>query len=176
MMSNHSKTLIHTALLCEAQSIIQFLKLIANKTVPNIYENDSYVLVVSGIGKDATIEALTKIFQMYTLHKAINIGIAGCKDESIAIGTLCCCTHSLPNILHTTLSTSLNAITNKEKLSSTLVDMEAQFFMNVCEQYLPKEKIFCLKVVSDYLSSQIPKKQFVIELIQKNMPLIKEIL
>lgn len=54
--------------------------------------------------------------------------------------------------------------------------MEAQFFMNVCEQYLSKEKIFCLKVVSDYLSANIPKKQFVIELIQKNMPLIKEIL
>jgi hypothetical protein len=30
--------------------------------------------------------------------------------------------------------------------------------------------------VSDYLSQEIPKKQFVTDLIQKNIPLIKEIL
>jgi nucleoside phosphorylase len=88
MVSNLSKTLIHTALLCEAQPIIQYLKLLKNKDVPNMYENETHILMVSGIGKTATLKALTPIFNNYPVKKAINIGIAGCQDNTLAIGTL----------------------------------------------------------------------------------------
>lgn len=176
MVSNTSKTLIHTALLCEAQPLIQYLKLFKNKEFPNIYENDQYVLIVSGIGKIATQMALELIFKTYKIHKALNIGIAGCKEETISIGTLCCTTHILNNIRYETLITHDKPLENKEQLSTTLVDMEANYFLKKCEAFLDKEKIYCLKVVSDYLSREIPKKQFVTDLIQKNIPLIKEIL
>jgi len=175
MVSNLSKTLIHTALLCEAQPIIQYLKLLKNKDVPNMYENETHILMVSGIGKTATLKALTPIFNNYPVKKAINIGIAGCKDNTLAIGTLCCTTHALNNIVFTTLSTHESAIDNNEALTTVLVDMEAQYFFDVCKSFVPHESIYCLKVVSDYLSTTIPTKEFVSGLIQKNMALIKEI-
>lgn len=176
MVSNLSKTLIHTALLCEVQPLIQYLKLFKNKDFPQIYENESYVVIISGIGKNATQKALQLIFNNYSIHKAINLGIVGCKDKQIPIGTLCCTTHTLKNIRHESLSTHDSPLDDKEKLQTTLVDMEADYFLEECEKFLKKEKIYCLKVVSDYLSQEIPKKQFVTDLIQKNIPIIKEIL
>lgn len=175
-MSNLSKILIHTALLCEAQPFIQTLKLIKNKTVPNVYENETHVLIVSGIGKTATFQALETIFKEYVIHKAFNIGIAGCQDESIAIGTLCCSTHHLNMVLFTTLSTSDTVIEDKKKIKTTLVDMESHYFMQMCQEHLPKEEIYCFKVVSDYLSATIPSKQFVTSIIQQNIFKLKEIL
>ncbi|MFA7083245.1 MAG: nucleoside phosphorylase [Arcobacteraceae bacterium] len=175
MMSNSSKTLIHTALLCEAQTLIQFLKL--HKINSNLYENEKYSLVISGIGKLATQKYLTKILQKQKFNKAINIGIAGCQDETIAIGTLFCTTHkSLENIPYATLSTVDIALNCKKKLTTLLADMEAKYFIQICETFVAHENIYCLKIVSDYLSSDIPKKAFVTTLVQKNLPLIKEIL
>lgn len=175
-MSNLSKTLIHTALLCEAQPLIQSLKLIKNKIVPNIYENETYILVVSGIGKRATLQALETIFKTYCVHKALNIGIAGCKEESIAIGTLCCSTHHFNNIRFATLSTFDAAVEDKKSVETTLVDMEFHSFMQICQEHLPKEQIFCFKIVSDYLSATLPSKQFVTSIIQQNILTLKEIL
>jgi nucleoside phosphorylase len=176
MVSNSSKTLIHTALLCEAQPLIQSLKLTKNKTVPQMYENETHLLVVSGIGKKATLKALSEIFKMYSFHKAINVGIAGCKEEHIAVGTLFCTTHTNTQMPYASLCTHDTPVEDKSILSATLVDMEAQYFMQLCQEYLPKEQIYCLKVVSDYCNRALPSKQFVTNLIQQNILKIKEIL
>lgn len=176
MMSNSSKTFIHTALLCEAQPLIQYLKLVKNKDFPTLYENDQYVLMVSGIGKTATQTALQFILNQYLLKKAINIGIAGCKDRTIPIGTLCCTTHIINNIRYESITSYDKPLDNHEELTTTLVDMESQYFLEMCKAFIEKEKCYCFKVVSDYLSKEIPKKQFVTDLIQKNILLIKEIL
>jgi nucleoside phosphorylase len=176
MVSNSSKTLIHTALLCEAQPLIQLLKLTKNKTVPHIYENETHLLVVSGMGKKATLKTISEIVKTHSFHKAINLGIAGCKDEQIAIGTLCCTTHTNTTMPYVSLGTHDTPVEDKSSLSTTLVDMEAQYFMQVCQEYLSKEQIYCLKVVSDYCNSTIPSKAFVNNLIQQNILKIKEIL
>ncbi len=174
-MQKTDKTLIHTALLCEAISTIQYLKLIKNKDYPYLYENKNYVLLVSGIGKENTLKTLDEVFKNQIFKKAINIGIVGCKDKTINIGTLCCPTHNLTNILHTTLSTKDFAIENKEDIKTTLVDMESKYFFQKCEENCINE-IYCFKVVSDYLDAKIPKKEFVTSLIQKNMQILKEYL
>ncbi len=60
-----TKTLIHTALLAEAQPLINFLKLKQNISLnlPNgnkifFDDNENYILIVSGIGKENTIKSL----------------------------------------------------------------------------------------------------------------------
>ncbi|RXJ87474.1 nucleoside phosphorylase [Arcobacter sp. CECT 8985] len=163
-----NKTLIHSALLCECQCVINFFKLKQDKSCSafKLYHNEKIVLVVSGIGKENTINALRFAFDNFIISKAINIGIAGCKDQSIDIGTLFTTNKKIKNLNFTTLTTIDKPLDNKLNLKTTLVDMEAFYFEEYCKQYC--ENIIVLKVVSDYLDTNIPKKSFIIDLMQNN--------
>ncbi len=155
-------TLIHTALLCEAMPIIQRLKL--KKISKNFYQKDKIYLLVSGIGEKNTKRVLNDFLYAHEVKKAINIGIAGCGDKNIAIGDIFCINKTLPNIPSCSL-TSVKKPT--DKIDTTLVDMEAKFFSEICKKYEIEYIIF--KVVSDYLDDTIPKKEFVSSLIQKSL-------
>ena len=167
-----SKILIHTALLPEAQPLINFLKLKQNNTVQNLPngnklytdQNDKYLLIVSGIGKENTLKALDFIYRNYEIEKAINIGIAGCGDSSVKIGTLFCTNRLLPNINFAPITTVDEPLESDENLETLLVDMEAKYFIEKSKEYC--NNLYCFKIVSDYLETQIPKKAFVIELIE----------
>lgn len=166
------KTLIHTALLSEAQPLINFLKLKQDDNVQNLPkgiklfndENNRYLLIVSGIGKENTLVSLDFVYQNYEIKKAINLGIAGCCDSSVKIGTLFCTNRLLPNINFAPITTVDEALESDENLETLLVDMEARYFIEKSKEYC--DNIYCFKVVSDYLETQIPKKAFVIELIE----------
>jgi nucleoside phosphorylase len=175
-MSNPHKTLIHTALIYEARPLIQTLKLRQNTLLPTIYENDMYILVVSGIGKNNTTESLETLFKKQAFKRAVNIGIAGCKEKEIPIGTLFCTNQQLKTVPNATISCVTEPLDAKSSLSSLLVDMESDAFLEVCTKYLPQNECFVFKVVSDYCNSDIPKKSFVIDLIQKQIKTIKEFL
>lgn len=177
------KTLIHTALLSESQSIINFLKLKQNNNIQNlpnytksikIFSNENIILVVSGMGKNKTIEALNFVFNNFKIKKAINVGIAGCKDKTIDIGTLFCTTNNCDGIKTATITTLKKPLDDKHLLDTTLVDMESEHFYKFCSSKV--DEIYILKVVSDYLDTTIPKKSFVIELIQNSYKLWKKIL
>lgn len=165
-------TLICCALLAEAKPFIGTLKL--TKEAPNIYANETIALLISGIGFENTKQTLSEIFRSYSFEKALNIGIAGCSDKTIPIGTLFCTTHKLESIEKTTLKSYEKPVTCKEDVRTTLVDMEADIFLKECEKYLKKENIYIFKVVSDYLESTIPSKSFVNSLIQKNIKKVKK--
>ena len=93
-MKTKIKTLIHTALVAEAKPIIGHFKLKCIEKVPfNVYKNDDILLVVSGIGGEKTKSALAYALSLYEPKTAINIGIAGCSDKSVKIGSLFCTTH-----------------------------------------------------------------------------------
>lgn len=177
-----TKTLIYCALLPEAQSIINFLKLKQDNTITNLpkgnklftNEDKKYLLIVSGIGKENCEKSLDFIFENYKIDKAINIGIVGCSDSKIKIGTLFCTNRLLPNINFAPISTVDEALESDENLQTLLVDMEAKYFIEKSKEYL--KDIYCFKVVSDYLDLEIPKKSFVIELIQKSLPIWKKYL
>lgn len=172
-MSKPLKTLIHTALPSEARPLIQTLKLQQNSFFPKIYENDETLLIISGMGKSNTLKALTDIFQDYTFERAINVGIAGCRDETYEIGTLFCTTHELWEGYEGDITTVETPLDNKEALQTLLVDMECEHFLKVATKHLPKEQCMVFKVVSDYCNASIPKKSFVIELIQKHVQTIQ---
>lgn len=165
--------LIHTALLCEAQSFIEYYKLKKTNSYPKIYANDSLIICISGVGEENTIKALEYVFKNYKITKAFNIGIASCNDTNITIGSLFCTNQKLQEIQTLPLITSNIAVTNSQEKQTTLFDMEGSFFENICLNYLTKENIFIFKVVSDYLNDEILPKDFVKSLIHKQTILLK---
>lgn len=154
--------LIHSALLCEAQPIIDRFKL--QKISSSIYKNDDLIVAISGIGEKKTKECLKSIFSTEKIEKAINIGIAGCKDKEIDIGELFCINKTLEGIKTTTITTVKKPTCN---IDTTLVDMEAKAFEFTCKEFGVEYLIF--KVVSDYLDERIPKKAYVTELIKESL-------
>ena len=170
-MSNIYKTLIHTALIHEAKTIIDYFNLVQNVTFDRhtIYQNDKIVLIVSGIGKYNTNRSLSFIYEKYDINRAINIGICGCRDLTIELGSLFCIGKELSQIKTATLTTRDEVVTNKTELKTLLVDMEAKYFIENSKKYLEVKDIFVFKVVSDYLSEKIPNKTFVHTIIKKSI-------
>lgn len=162
------KVLIHAALQAEVQYIINYYKLKQDNSVQNfkLFYNDKILIAISGMGKVKTINTLNYIFENYNITKAINIGIAGCCDSSIKIGTLFCINRLLPNINFASITCVDEALDSDENLETLLVDMESKYFNDVCSKNI--KDIYIFKVVSDYLDTTIPKKSFVIDLIQKS--------
>lgn len=168
--------LIHTALFAEAKAFVDHFKLTCTQSKPHkIYQNDSIVLCVTGIGKQKS-EQIEEIFLKYPIKKAFNIGIAGCKDKTIPLGTLFCTTHNLADVPRASISSVDMALDNAKKLSTLLVDMEAETFVSISEGHLPLDDILVMKIVSDHLDTTIPKKEFVWKIIDKNFSTIKKIL
>ncbi len=162
------KTLIHCALQAEAQYLINYYKLNQDNSVQKfkLFSNEETILIVSGMGKENTKNALHYIFENYEIKKAINIGIAGCCDSSIKIGTLFCTNRLLKNINFASITCVEKPLDSDEDLETLLVDMESSHFKGVCSKFV--KDIYIFKVVSDYLDTTIPKKSFVIDLIQKS--------
>jgi len=157
--------LIHTALLCEAQSFIEYYKL--KKLNSKIYLNDEIAILISGIGKQNTISTLDYMFINYNITKALNIGIAGCNDTSKSIGSLYCTNHQIPNIPFLPLITNDTVSTESSCNTPTLYDMEAKYFQDISTQHLPIDSIFVFKIISDYLSDEKLNKDYVKNLIAK---------
>jgi nucleoside phosphorylase len=175
-MSNSSKILIHTALLCEAQPFIDYYKLKKTNLVPTLYENDNMIVAVLGMKKNQTKKHLAEIFTRFSIKKAFNIGIAGCSNTHIPIGALFCTTHTLSTIEKVDITTVNEPLNDVSQLKTLLVDMESSVFLDTATMHLNKTDCFVFKVVSDYCESKIPKKSFVTQLIFKNLPIIKEYL
>ena len=158
-------TLIHTAFFNEAKPIIEHFKLqFITKEPIKLYKNDSILLAISGMG-EKTLH-VKEITQKYEISKAINIGIAGCKDKSIQIGELFCTNKKLNNIPFATLSCSKEPIDSPNKIKTTLVDMESSYFLEATKDI---EDRYIFKVVSDYLDINVPKKEFVWKIISKSI-------
>lgn len=159
--------LIHTALLCEAQSFIEYYKLKKTNSTPKIYQNENILVVISNVGAQNTFVALDYIFTNYSIKKAFNIGIAGCNDPSISIGSLYCTNHTLKEINSLPLITSDTVVTNSNEKKTTLYDMEAKYFYEKSINHLQKNSIFIFKIVSDHLSEKRLSKDFIKSLITK---------
>lgn len=160
-------TLIHTALVAEAKPIIGHFKLTCKAKQPfNLYEGEGIVLIVSGMGSEKTKAALEYALSLYESKVAINVGIAGCVDKSIAKGTLFCTTHHHLGIPFATCSSHPKAVENALHVNTTLVDREAETFLQTLPQNI---EAYVFKVVSDHLETRIPSKADVGNWITKSM-------
>lgn len=159
--------LIHTALLCEAQTFIEYYKLKKIHSTPKIYANDEMIICISGIKAKNTLSSLDYVYSNFNITKAFNIGVAGCNNSNIKIGNLYCTNQRVKEIETLPLITSDTVVTSSNALATSLYDMEAKFFYEQSQNYLKKEDIFIFKIVSDHLSSKILQKDFIKNLISK---------
>jgi len=169
-------TLIHTALLSEAQIFIEKYKLTKVNSLPKIYTSENMIVLIGGIGKENTFNSLEYLFENYTISKALNIGIAGCSDTTIKIGELFCTNRELEDINTMKCETVDTPQLPSSLIPNTLYDMEASYFLEVVKKYLDKNDIYIFKIVSDHLDSTIPKKDFVKKLINDKFTQISKYL
>jgi len=179
-VSQKPDILIHTALFSEAKPIISHFRLRQYETKPfKIFRGaltggGRITLIVSGVGRDNTREALTFIYEtpsrrkMFT--KALNIGTAGCNDKKIAVGSLFLSHGFLKGIPNLNLQTFDTPVTHLELKASCLVDMEASYFLEISESFIPEGQLYVLKVVSDYLEDSILGKKDIHRLIADTLP------
>jgi len=170
-MPNSPKTLLHTALYPEAKPIIHSFNLIQNKLYEplKVFENDDYILVVGGIGKDKTKQCLPTVYENFNISKAVNVGIAGCKDTRVKLGSLFCTNQTLEGIEKGSITCVNTPLDDATKLDTLLVDMESDAFLEISRNYLKDNNIFVFKIVSDYLDTKIPDKSFVYNSIKKSI-------
>lgn len=148
----------------EARVYIQKLKLSQTKN-KNIYTNKNTVLTITGMGKDAA-DKLQQTFQLYPPNsdtKVINLGIAGCADENVKIGTVFdvgSLHYKDDNInLHEGANCHSFETVQNEKFNGFLCDMESFFLVKEALKHVEKQKIKVYKVVSDHLKdAKIPNK------------------
>jgi hypothetical protein len=158
-------TLIHTALFAEAKPIIEKLRLqFVQKKPYRVYRNKNIILVISGIGKKTYI--LKDIIEEYNFKKAINIGIAGCRDKNITIGELFSTIDKLDNIPYGSITTVDKPIDNPKEIKTLLIDMESKYFLDLTKDI---DKVYVFKIVSDYLDTTIPSKRFVWKIIENSL-------
>ena len=164
--------LLHTALKCEAQALIEHYKLEKIKNEFVIYKKNNIVLTISGIGKNNTRKSLENIFSIYKITKAINIGIVGCSNKKINKGSFFSTNEYPKNIKKMNLITVKKSQTNNTK-KNCLYDMEAKYFNNTCSKNINENYIYVFKVVSDWLDDTILPKDFVKQLIKQNIKRIE---
>ena len=188
--------IIVTASLTEAKPIIDALYL---KRLPhhpfNLYGDEQYLLIISGIGVLATATACSYAMALY--HEEImhiyNIGICGCVDEHISLGTPLLINKLYdpyqerdfyPDIIlsHPFLERDLSSYAKpvyrwqKEDITTTLVDMEGVGFFTAGASYLGVHQMSLIKIVSDYLldDNATIDKAFIATLIQENITVLLE--
>jgi len=161
--------LIHTALLCEAQTFIERLKLKKTNSSPKIYSNETIIVAISGVGKENTISTLQYVFDHFTISKAYNIGVAGIGNSGIKIGELFSVIEKLDGIKQAKLiSVDRPKLLCKDTQKDILYDMEGNYFLEFCLNYLDIENISIFKIVSDHLSDKKLSKDFIKNLIAKH--------
>ncbi len=167
-------TYIVTALISEAQPIIEFLNLTKkeDKNFP-IFTNHNTTLIVSGMGKINSAIAVTYI---KPTNKIINIGICG--SNSHKIGDI----YNIKKIIDKSSQKVVHLNPNGETLTcvdtpqndpslfkNTLVDMESFGFFQAARKFIEKENILLYKIVSDKISDTILTPKEVHDLITPHL-------
>jgi len=188
--------IIVTALHPEAKPFIRHFGLKKDSTSPKvpIYRNERICVVVSGFGSIRSAIATSTILSKFKEHQNMtlfNIGISGCRDYMVPIGTPFLVNqikdHDREKQFHPDILfkhpleeadlESFNYPISREKgsiLTTLLVDMEAAGCFEAATVFLPVHQVQCIKIVSDHLNIFECTKESISELIHKNMHLIEE--
>ncbi len=177
--------LIHTATYTEAKELIKRLELKrADSRLFKIYQNEAFILIISGIGKiDAAAATAYALTRYPHIEKAVNFGSCAAKrefqlgqllnakkivdmdDHKVYRSSIC---DGLPNI---TIGTYSEPAT-KSKFDAA--DMEASAFAKVCIRFGVEFRSF--KIVSDWFEPNSVSSKLVQSLILDNIDEISNIL
>ncbi|MFQ6606068.1 MAG: hypothetical protein ACE5DP_00215 [Fidelibacterota bacterium] len=180
---------ITTALPSEARPIIRSLSLEQDHkgSLPKLYGNDEYTLLITGVGGVSVEKALGRFFKHLSERKRlffVNVGIAGGEQKRANIGEMYVINKIveaatgktyLPDILlrhslqEAALLTVEKAVTHPSNKDFHLVDMEAASVWKVASQFLPPHRMLFLKIVSDYCDGTPISAKQIQELVQENI-------
>lgn len=152
-----------------------------------VFKNDKVTLLICGTGKIKSAIALTYLLSKSNISSEdllINIGICGCKDPNIPLGSLFLCNKIIdndtkhtfyPDILfkHNFKESSIEttSLINKDSkcFSSKLIDMESSSIYEAASTFLQPHQIMFIKIVSDHLDTTITK-DFISKIIFSHSP------
>lgn len=182
---------IAAALYCEAKPFIDRFSLKRDNTSNKfqVFKNDDVILIVTGTGSINIACGCTYLITKFEANKYdtfLNVGICGSIDYNVKIGTAVLCNKIINNsdkrefypdmiFKHPFKEGSIESFNNVVKKSSLndnicgdFVDMESAAFFEAVSIFMPPHRIYCLKIVSDYLDSDNFKKEDAANLIKFN--------
>ncbi len=169
--------LVHVALFSEARPIIDYFDLKQHETKPfKIFRSRSTLLIVSGVGEANTLAALKHVYSRYRFRKAVNVGLAGCSNHRVSLGSLYRCFGAMDEVPFLPLSTHNEPVTGFSGNHVSLVDMEGEYFLDYVRQFHSADSIWILKVVSDYLSDRIPDRNSISTMIKNTLSCLDTLL
>ena len=161
-----------TALSCEAQPIVEYLKL--KKIEKNLFGDGKFFVFVGGVGSKIG-QNLAQLLDKIIFDRIINFGVAGTNDKSVQIGELFCVNHEINGIKSAILQTvSEPKITENLDRDLRLFDMEGEYFLQTAMKYIENQNIFVFKIISDHLQNERLEKKFISDLIKSKIKKIVE--
>ncbi|SHM56107.1 Nucleoside phosphorylase [Caldanaerovirga acetigignens] len=187
---------IVTAYHVEAKPIIEYfgLKKVLKNSRFQVFAGKEMALVESGPGAIASACATSFLlteFKARSKDIALNIGIAGAKNDNLKKGEAILCHKIIYNdtkrvfypdilvkhnmkegVLETFDFPVVKGDYPAELIEGDIVDMEGAGFFEAASFFLPPHGVHCIKVVSDYLERAV-EPSFVLDIIGENLPLIE---
>ena len=173
------KTLLVCALYLEAKPFIQTFQLKPVQTLASfqVFEGDSYALIISGIGKAASAAATSFLVALYPYAQGvINVGICGGRGKKV--GDMFLIDQIIdndsersfyPDVIGSQLErSSLMTLSQADTQQNfeCLVDMEASGFFESASYFFPAHAIQVIKVVSDNADTNTLDKGKVEEILE----------
>jgi len=164
------------ALLAEAKPLIKKCKLTLEQQTPfQIYSNESFRVIITGMGKDNALMATSHLLTRFPPHSSdilINFGLAGAKED-YEIGTLVLAHTLTDKSSHKSFYPDMRLIHNYKELALTTVtepqttidenieavDMEAFGVYQAALLFCKSSQILTFKLISDHFSAVIPSKE-----------------
>ncbi|EYE89351.1 nucleoside phosphorylase [Fervidicella metallireducens AeB] len=184
---------IATALYSEAQPFIDKLNLKKDNEITKfqVFKNKNYTLIITGVGKIPSAIAVTYLLSKSNIGKDdffINIGLCGCRDKMVSIGSTFICNKIVdndtgfsyfPDILfeHPFSEgsiTTYSKVVKGCKSNELLADMEASALFQAAGVFFQPHQIMFFKIVSDYLTGEFIPNDIVYKYISNNADKIIE--
>lgn len=174
---------ISTAFYYEAESLINYFCLKKNKNIvfADVFENSKITLIVSGVGGINSAINLARFFSLKNITNNdtfINIGLCGCNNKNILIGTAVVVNKIkssytqktfYPDIIYkhnfeeASIETFANPVCNNES-ECMLSDMETAEIYITASKFFKLHKIIFIKIISDYNLPKRITKEFIGEI------------
>lgn len=136
-----------------------------------VFKNEDIVLVITGTGGINAACACTYVISRFNVEKYdtfINVGICGSISKNVALGKTILVNKIMdgdskktfyPDILfeHPFLEGSIESFSGpvkyKQDVKADFVDMESAGFFQSVSKFIPPHRIYCIKIVSDYMEN-----------------------
>ncbi len=174
--------LIVCALRIEADKLIKALNLKERQDPTlDLFENNGILLAISGVGKENIAFCVGYVSAKFTPKYIVNIGICGYGGKDLQIGDMVTpqkiIDEETSKVYHTdykgcvpqqTFVTHSKPLLHKRNYYFC-VDMETSAFWVAANKILSKDKIFSLRIVSDFLDKETITLDLIHKITEKNL-------